>query len=343
MVNHKKIPLTENVKTSSLGLLPELEPTKDLIFKPEYDCNSWWAGGLFESEGHKITYVFHIMTTKVPQMGTVKSYRLTFSDVTTGWYCDTGEQNFQGSELNIAEDAFKIEVPNGIISGDLDHMEIHMTGENCAVNVTMKAMGYPLYNGGAGTFQWQGTKSHQYSIPNMDTKGTLTLDGKEYRIEGNSWFDRQWQMSNPASLLSLKWGWMCYNLDNGDIISVWTNTFANHENSWATIMHPDGTQTVTYAKPLSQGIKKYWRSEASGKKYPVEWKVELPDINSEFEVSTFPVNQEMVSPMPVPGSCFEGISTVKGTYKGEKIEGYCFVEITGRWEEECERANATEA
>ncbi|MFV0363008.1 MAG: lipocalin family protein [Suipraeoptans sp.] len=333
--------MLENLKTPVKGLIPALFP-EDLLYKPDFDANSWWAGGLFETNGEQLTYVFHLMTVKVPNMGIVFSYRLTFSNVTTGWYYDSGEVACPLSEIKLSEAEFNIEVPNGYIRGNFDHMEIKMRGEKASVDVVMKAMGYPLYNGGDGTFGWQGSLCHQLSIPNMATTGSLVLEGKTYQISGKSWFDRQWQMNNPSSLMSLKWVWMCFELSNKDIISVWTNASGDVENSWATIMHPDGTQTVTYANPLSKGIKEYWRSEASGNCYPVRWNVELPDLDSQFDVVTYPINQEMYSKMQIPGSCYEGISTVKGTYKGQPVSGHTFVEIIGKWEEACLENNAIE-
>lgn len=46
--------------------------------------------------------------------------------------------------------------------------------------------------------------------------------------------------------------------------------------------------------------------------------------------------------MKVPGSCYEGISKVTGTYKGMDVNARCFVEITGEWSGRCAKTGADE-
>lgn len=342
-----KTPLTECVKKSIMGILPAVDAKKDLLFKKDFQTNSWWVGGDYDVNGHELAFVYHIMTCEIPGMGVIFSYRFTFTDVTDGLYIDTGEKAFPMDAITVSEDKFSIVVPAGMIEGDFDKMIVKMRESNCAVDIQMKALGYPLYNGGDGTFQWQGTTTHQISIPTMETTGSITINGKTYQLKNEcySWFDRQWQNHdpNPARLTSLAWIWMCIKLKSGDVVSVWSNPVDGVENSFATIKHPDGTHTVTYAgKPVSDGITEYWHSNKSGKNWPVGWVVELPEFDAEFRVNTFPYNQEMYSEMKTPGSCYEGISKVSGKYKGEEVDARCFVEITGDWSEHCIKAAARE-
>ncbi len=334
--------LLENLETPTRGLIPAVDPVKDLLIKDEYDANSWYSSGSYDVDGHLINYMFHCMTVDIPQMGLVFSYRLTFTDETTGYYYDMGEKAMPVSAITLDKEKFLIDTPDGYISGDFDNMILKMSSGNNAVDITMKGMGHPLYCGGSGAFSWNKAISHQISIPHMATTGTLTLDGTTYHIEGDSWFDRQWQNNNSASLMNLKWAWMDIRLDNGDIISVWTNGDDKTENSWATIMKPDGSHTVTYADTLSDGVEEYWRSERTGRCWPTKWTVTLPDLDTKLTVSSNPYGQEIYSEGEVPGSCYEGASKVEGTYRGTPASGHCYVEITGRWEKDCLRVNATE-
>lgn len=341
-----KTPLTQCIKTRPLGLTPAVDPMEDLVFKKDYQCNSWWVGGDYDVDGHEVTFVYHLMTVEIPLKGVVFSYRFTFSDVTTGLYIDTGETSLPMRKVKIGKDKFSIEVPTGIIEGDWDNMIVKMSAKNCGVDLKLKAIGYPLLNGGNGTFCWQETLTHQISVPTMETVGDITVDGHTYTLKDNgySWFDRQWQNNakNPKRLMNLAWAWMCIRMENGDVISVWSNPVDEQEDSFATIRHIDGAQTVTYAKPLSSGITHYWHSLNSGKDWPVGWDVELPEFDCKLHVSTYPYNQEMYSEMKVPGSCYEGISKVTGTYKGMDVNARCFVEITGEWSGRCARTGADE-
>ena len=221
-----KTPLTECIKTRPLGLTPAVDVNTCLL-KKDTQCNSWWVGGDYDVDGHEVTFVYHLMTVEIPLKGVVFSYRFTFSDVTTGLYIDTGETSLPMKKVKIGKNKFSIEVPTGIIEGDWDKMIVKMSAKNCGVDLELKALGYPLLNGGNGTFCWQETLTHQVSVPTMETVGSITIDGHIYTLKDNgySWFDRQWQdnAKNPKRLMNLAWAWMCIKLDNGDVISVWSN------------------------------------------------------------------------------------------------------------------------
>ena len=345
--------LEENAKRANLGLIPSLDIVKDITPKKDIDANSWYLSGSYEINGEKVNYMWHAMTVKVPVKGTIFSYRMTFTNETTGFYYDMGEKaatvgggllggnKAKGCKLD--NDKLNIVMPEGYIRGDFDNLEFKFETDGNAVEIRMTGEGYPLYCGGNGVFSWCGTTSHQYSIPHLKTNGTLRMDGKTYEIKnGESWFDRQWQNNNPAMLMKLMWCWMDMRLDNGDIISLWTNGYEPDEHTWATILKPDGSHTVTYCKVLSSCIKEYYVSERTGRAWPVKWEVELPDLDTKLMIDTFPYNQEIYSEGEIPGSCYEGASTVSGIYKGQPVTGHCYVEITGKWESLCKKADAVQ-
>ena len=141
--------------------------------------------------------------------------------------------------------------------------------------------------------------------------------------------------------MSLQWAWMNVQLADGDVLSIWSNIDAGSENAWATVMHADGSHSVAFAEPLASGISEYWHSDRSGHRYHTRWSVRIPDLALDLDVHTQQKNAEIYSETPIPGSCYEGPSTVTGTRHGEPIHGICFVEITGAWNEHCERARAT--
>lgn len=321
--------LIENMQKPTKGLTPLVYPVKDLIYKKEYNVNSWFAIGHFETEGHKINYLFHLMilenTGSEPSIASIISY----TDETTGWYY--GEDKvYPLSSVTISESEFNIEVPNGFMRGNLEEMQIYATAPDMELNVKLKPVGFPIYNGGTGCFPLNDMTVYQYSIPTMDTDGTLTIEGKTYHLDGLTWFDRQWEIMQNNDNSNIKWSWMDLNLSNGEIISLWCAVNNGVETSWATVMHPDGTQTVTYAEPFSKGESDYWLSEKSGQYYPTKWIIELPEFEARLEVTPSPKHQEIVSVIPALHK-YEGASAVIGSYRKEEITGYGYVELVGNW------------
>jgi predicted secreted hydrolase len=321
--------LIENMQNPTKGLTPLVYPVKDLLYKKEYHVNSWFAIGHFETEGHKLNYLFHLMTLENMGPEPVIATIVSFTDETTGWYY--GEDNiYPLSAVTVSESEFNLEVPGGFMRGNLEKMQIHVTAPDVELSVELKPVGYPIYNSGTGCFPLNGMTVYQYSIPTMETSGTLTIDGKTYNLSGPTWFDRQWEMMPGNDEGNIKWSWMDLNLDNGDVISLWGAVNNGVETAWATIMHPDGTQTVTYVEPLSKGESGYWLSEKSGQYYPTHWIVEIPEFDARLEVIPSPTHQEIVSVVPQLHK-YEGASAVTGIYRKEQVSGYGYVELVGNW------------
>ena len=94
-----------------------------------------------------------------------------------------------------------ISTPAGNMEGTLDEMRLTAKMEHASIDLTLEAVGYPLYNGGTGKFHMVGMDIYEYSIPTIRTNGTITIDGTAYTIKnGYSWYDRQWQQKLPKML-----------------------------------------------------------------------------------------------------------------------------------------------
>lgn len=315
-----------------LGVCPFLQPAADLPTKRDVDTNSWFCIGHFEADGHTLNFLYHIFTAPGPNGKQTVTSALAFTNQTTGAHF-SGVASHPIERAQISADTFSIIVPDGSMSGSLDEMQIKAHIPEGAVNLVMKPFGHVLYNGGTGFFPMLGMDVHQYSVPTMETTGTLTMEGHTYNVSGISWFDRQWQNLSPSSdgkPLNGKWAWMDLNLDNGDRISLWSAQDATGaHNSWVTILHPDGNQTVTAIDSLSAGESNYWTSPTSGKRYPTRWIVTIPAFDAKLEVEPYPQKQELVPNQVL--AYYEAASSVRGAYKGKETTGYCYVELVGDW------------
>ncbi len=334
--------LIENLKTYvNSGLMPAIHAEEAFFPSPKHAMNGWWYVGKFESEGETLGYLAHWMYMGTRFGEPTLCFHLSVTNQTTGKFYHKSEL-YRNPDINIEETGegderkLKVEVPSGFIEGDLDKLHLEAKGDDISLVCDMQSFGNVLYGGGTTSFpSILGTNINQFSVPDMRTKGVITIEGKEYPIEGSSWFDRQWQTDNPSDPRSIgkwKWNWFNIVLDNGQVLGVWDMHIVsqNINYTWATVLHPDGTQTIDIVE--RKEIGNYWKSPVSGKNYPLYSKILLPNIEVELEISSVLQNQEMGVPGMIAMYEYEGLSDVKGTYKGEPVKGYSYFELVGAWE-----------
>lgn len=184
--------LTKNLATTPMGAAPALDITADLAHKRGYTLNSWFVIGHFESEGHTLNYLVHLFALSIGGITVGVDSAASITDETTGWY---GVQHgfHPIFRAKARSDRLLVKTPHSSLSGTLDELHVSARIKGASINVTLKAVGHPLYNKGTGRFDMLGMDVFQYSIPTLETTGRLTIDGREFPASGMSWFDRQWQ------------------------------------------------------------------------------------------------------------------------------------------------------
>lgn len=319
---------------------PAVNPEQDLAYKPDYQANSYFAIGHSVVNGHTVNYLFHIMGMLSPQ-GAVVNANFSVTDETSGEYFSE-DHVFPVAQCEISSpdgNGFKLVTPIGYMEGDVNEIRLFAKMENAAVDCTIKKNGGIIYNGGTGSFStFLGKNVQQFSMPIMDTSGTLIIAGTEYTLNGRSWFDRQWQFS-VEELKEMQihsewnWSWMDINLSNGEIISLWDMHDILHDTTktWGTILHEDGSQEVVDIVPLAKGAAEVWSSPVTGQRYPTRWTVRIPSKDAVLNVSTDIKEQEIVSTLPSLNK-YEGACKVNGTYSGRNVTGYTYVELLGKWQ-----------
>ena len=326
--------MTENVKNDRMGAtMCQLDITKDLACKTSYNDNSWFAVGRYEVEGHVINMLFHLMEMKLPILGGFYQSVVTVFDETTGFYY-AKDYLYRPKQVEIHDKDFFIKVPNGSMSGDWDKMKIQVSEGDIHVDIEATAIHYPILIGGNSVIDICDMCIHEFSVPRMVTKGTITVDGKKYDItdKGYTWFDRQWQNINYMHS-TMKWSWMAIQLDSGEIFSIFDTNLPGKEDNVLAMLEEDGTQiNLRHIPAFVNGEKEYWQSEKSKQKYPVKWDLEIPQLDAQFEIIPIKKEQEIVSTLGELNK-YEGNCTVSGMYKGRKVTGHALVELIGHWNE----------
>jgi predicted secreted hydrolase len=186
-----------------------------------------------------------------------------------------------------------------------------------------------LYNNGTGLFPFLNGSSYYYSLPNVQTSGTLTLGGTTSEVTGTSWFDRQWGTWDWTDLD--RWTWMGIHLDNGESLNLWDLFTKQGEERWATVLHRDGSQSIVSVSPLAKDATDFATSPTTGQRYAGQWTVEIPGLDTRLTVTATPTLQEIQAHDPFSPGINEAASTVTGSYQGQPVTGRAYVEQMGNW------------
>lgn len=110
-----------------------------------------------------------------------------------------------------------------------------------------------------------------------------------------------------------------------NVISLWDSFCQDGRFAFATKYNADGTQ-VNHVCDIE--YKDIWKSQVSGCGYPGGVHLEIPTAEISLDVDILPGDPEFYHPENGL-SGFEALCKIDGTYKGEKIDRYGFLEIVG--------------
>ena len=190
------------------------------------------------------------------------------------------------------------------------------------IDLRLKATKKPLLEGGNGFVQLNDETSYYYSLTNLETRGSITIKGKEIKVAGKSWFDHQW--SDPIHS-SAGWTWFSIQLKNNVELVCFLCTEGNSLTKLAGIIEADG-KTMHTKKIEFIEIGKHWRSPETKAAYPINWRIKIPQYKTDILVKPLIKGQEVLYGFI---NYWEGPIAVKGNYKGKKVSGQGFLELVG--------------
>jgi predicted secreted hydrolase len=170
--------------------------------------------------------------------------------------------------------------------------------------------------------------SQYYSFTRLLTKGTLTLDGKTWKMRGTSWMDKEFG-SSQLTEQQVGWDWFSMQLDDGRDLMLYllrrkdgTVDYCN-----GTLVEADGRAHYLKVSEWSVRPTDFWTSTVTKVMYPMRWTVDLPAEGFCFEIVPEFTGQENVSRIELSPSYWEGGVHVLGP--GGKPAGRGYVELIG--------------
>ena len=307
------------------GIPVVVNPAADLAAQvpgPELTwIDSIFVTGRVRGGGHQFGIVIHVLA--FPNADQVRLF-VGITDTSTGWY-----RNYQAilptAEYIWSRQGLHITMPGLIWTGSARRMHLKATTPWGSLDARFTPQGPVLNYSGIGLAKLLGDLDYEYAFPTMRTRGSLTVEGKTRRISGVSWLDRQWG-AVPVDDPSMRWTWMNITLSNGDQVAIWDILDNTAQNSWVTVLRPDGSYELAAVRPLARGASRFWTSPVSHNTYPTRWRIDIPALRSQLDVIVSgPRGQEF------PDGHVEAAAAVTGNFKGRKVTGATYVEMTGDW------------
>ncbi len=172
-----------------------------------------------------------------------------------------------------------------------------------------------------------GQASYYYSFTRMATRGTLSIEDRQYMVEGSSWMDREWSTGLLGDS-QVGWDWFSIQLDNGYDLMY----FRLRERDPATPPYTDGVIVTPSGTTVALGTDDVvlapvddWTSPRSGATYPVAWRLEIPAYTIDLEIEAYVRDQEL----NVTVRYWEGTVRARGTFEDRSVSGSGYLEMTG--------------
>lgn len=171
-----------------------------------------------------------------------------------------------------------------------------------------------------------GNASYYFSQTRLETMGTIRISNEEFNVKGFSWMDHEFGTSTLGSN-QIGWDWFSIQLDNNTEINLFQirqEDGSISEFSSGTIIYPDVKTENLENDEFKIEVLETWQT-SDQIKYPNKWDINIEQMNLKMEITPVIDDQEM----NLFFRYWEGAVRINGTFNGQDISGYGYVELTG--------------
>lgn len=314
---------------------------------PHYEYQTeWWyyTGNLWAEDGDRFGYQFTIfrrgLSPGTPRAGeglvTNQVYfaHLALTDIERETHrYDERFSRGAGGLAGARAEPFEVHIEDwSVRSHDIDAGKVHLSAASSDFNLDLELEAVkPLVKHGVDGLSAKsdqvGNASYYLSFTRMDTLGTLSLDGREFEVQGSSWFDHEWSTS-VLGRGAVGWDWFGLQFDDGRELMLYQIRRSDGSVdavSGGTMVGEDGEAHRLSAQEIQVLNLGAWTSEESGATYPSGWRILIPSLELTLEVEPWIDDQEM----EVSFTYWEGAVQVRGAQGGKEFFGNGYVELTG--------------
>ena len=323
---------------------------RDYFNHPEFRTEWWYyTGNLRSAEGkrfgYELTFFRHSATRdaarNVWDIGEVWMAHFAMTDVDGRKFHHTERLNRTGPGLAGAE-AGRIWNGNWFVEWQLDSRapagfsskHLVALAPSFAVDLRFTSKKPAVTHGLNGVSQKSagaGRASHYVSLTRLETRGVLTVDGRQYDVEGLSWMDHEF-FSHSLESDQAGWDWFSLQFEDGTELMLYRLRRKDgtvEPYSSGTYVERDGRTRHLRLSDFELIPRKTWTSADSKGQYPVEWSIRVPPLGITLDLRTPLVSQELVGKSKTAPVYWEGAVDVTGTRNGSPLRGRGYLEMTG--------------
>lgn len=143
-----------------------------------------------------------------------------------------------------------------------------------------------------------GAASYYVTFTRLDVAGEIEIDGEAVPITGQAWMDHEFS-SSQLSEGQIGWNWTSLQFDDGSELMAYVMRREDGQvdpHSRLTFIDPTGATTELTGDAFAWTPLRYWRSEQSGARYPVEYQLswKVGDTRRAITVKPFGDEQELL-------------------------------------------------
>lgn len=214
-------------------------------------------------------------------------------------------------------------------------IEANMAKEQVAVRLSTEPIKPVLLHNGIG-YETYGeyTKAGYYSYPRLQTTGKLYINGDSIDVEGELWYDRQWNCVGVWQK-QVAWDWISIQLDDPkeELMLYRLHHFGDNNVLYGGSYYTHNNEIISIRKEDIELVElDFWRSSKSKAIYPVKWKLAIDKLDLEVTIEARLPNQELGVGFTSLYKLYywEGMCSVVGTMDGKSVTGKSYVELTNR-------------
>ena len=342
---------TGNQATQSWRLA---SPTYDLAFPrdhaahPDYRIEWWYyTGTLYTQEGRRFGYQLTFFRVGVdaapvnPSQWSVRDLHMAhfaITDVGRGVHRVAERLNRAGvgwagastDSLDVWNEDWRVTATQRVHR--LQAMDSNENG-HLLLDLELESDTVPVLHGQQGFSQKGedvGNASHYYSFTRLPTRGRLEVDGEAFEVTGTSWMDHEFG-SSFLEADQAGWDWFSIQLNDGTDLMVYTLRDSDGRTdvrSSGTVVTSEG---ITHLESTDVSLlpRRRWTSLVSGAAYPVDWRIDIPSIGLQLDISAVLDAQELVTAQSTGVTYWEGAVDAVGTHDGVSVSGEGYLEMTG--------------
>lgn len=343
------IPLLQDENTA--GYARALEPNniafpEDLGPHPEYQTEWWYYTGNVWAEdgerpfGYQLTFFRRALAPPEGAEETASDWRtdqiylahFTISDIAgEGFY--PSERFSRGANGLAGAQAvpYRVWLEDWVAEEQADGtVRLYAETDDVMLDLVLTQTQDPVLHGDGGLSpkgEEVGNASYYYSFVQQETRGEFRIGNEVFTVEGKSWKDHEYSTS-VLSDGAVGWDWFSLQFDNEHSLMMFQ--IRNEDGtiepaSKGTFIYPDGRTEWIKLDEWELEVTDTWRSPDSGGEYPTAWQLTIPELDLTLTGEALMDAQELA----VSTTYWEGMVRFTGTYQGQPVTAYGYVEMTG--------------